>query len=115
MDKKTCDDCDGNCCKYVIVEIAKPKDSNDIDEIKWYLSHKNISVFIDEDKTWNVEFKTDCKYLDSKNRCKIYNKRHNVCREHSHDECTFHNEWQPIKVFNELEEFEEYIKENNLQ
>jgi uncharacterized protein len=61
MEEKSCEGCDGKCCKYVITELDIPEKEEDFDDIKWYVCHENVFVFIEEDGTWNLEFVTPCK------------------------------------------------------
>lgn len=107
--KKTCDNCDGKCCKYVAIEIDTPETKEDFENLRWYVAHKNVNVYVDEDEVWHVEFITTCEFLGESNKCKIYEKRPEICREYDHDECTFHNEYNETS-FSGLTELDEYIK-----
>ena len=112
MEKNTCENCKGNCCKYVAIEIDTPETKEDFEDIKWYVVHKNVQVYVDEENIWHIEFLTPCEHLGEKNKCKIYNKRPTICREYNHDECTFHNEYEEKHSFKTIEDVEEYVKEN---
>ncbi len=81
-----CEDCNAECCRYVTVELAEPKEEADWDEIKWYLMHEGVIVYKDLDDEWQIEIKSKCKHLKG-TKCDIYDKRPNVCREHLTDEC----------------------------
>ena len=35
------------CCTYVAVEIDNPSSFDDYDHIYWYLTHRDVSVYID--------------------------------------------------------------------
>ncbi len=84
----TCDVCAATCCRYVTVEVPKPRRKVDREEIRWFLAHKNVHVYIDsDDGTWNVQFFTPCEHLDGDNRCRIYDRRYDVCREHDPETC----------------------------
>jgi Fe-S-cluster containining protein len=107
---KDCSACKGNCCRYVITEIDKPESLEDFEEIKWFVAHKNVNVFVDEDGTWNLEFLTPCEFLGEDNLCKIYEKRPEICREFSVDECPHHNEYAEKHTFNCLKDVEDYIE-----
>jgi uncharacterized protein len=108
----TCEECDGKCCKYVAMEIDTPEELEDFEAIKWYVCHKNVNVFVDEDYIWHLEFLTPCEHFGENNKCKIYSKRPKICQEHSHEECLFHNDDYKEKfVFNKIEDVEKYIKE----
>jgi uncharacterized protein len=108
---KTCINCNGVCCKYVAIEIDAPETKKDFEDLKWYVCHKNVQVYVEEDGTWNVEFLTDCEFLDKKNKCTVYEKRPEICREYGQDECPFHNEYVEQHTFKTLEELEKYIKD----
>jgi hypothetical protein len=50
--KNDCSNCNGKCCRYVAVEIDKPTTLKDFENIKWFVCHKNVNVFIDDDNSW---------------------------------------------------------------
>ncbi len=112
MVKKTCENCEGECCKYVAVEIDTPETLKDFEDIKWFVMHKNVNVFIDEDDVWHVEFLTPCEFLDKNGRCSIYEKRPQICRDYDQEECPFHNSYKEKHTFKSLEDIEKYIKKN---
>ena len=109
-EEKTCDECKGGCCKHVIVEIDVPEEIEDFEEIKWFVAHENVQVYVDEDYTWNLEFLTPCKFLNDSNKCNIYEKRPDVCRDYSQEECPFHNKYEETYAFKSIEDVEDYIK-----
>ena len=84
MDSQTCIECRGKCCGYVSIEIDEPTNKEDMDDIRWYLMHKNVNVYIDEDRDWFVEFQTPCEGFD-RERCEIYDDRPKICRDHGKD------------------------------
>lgn len=111
-----CRECDGKCCKYVAVEIDGPFSKDDVDAIKWYVSHENVTVYLDNDDEWMVEFMTRCKYLGEDNRCTNYENRSDICRDYKHDECEMFGEGSTHKViFMDPSDVERYIKENNIK
>jgi Fe-S-cluster containining protein len=117
MEKKpvTCENCNGMCCKYVTVAIEGPKTVDDLEEIRWLLSHKKVMVYMDEEDDWFVEFQTECKYLDEKNRCMIYPHRSSVCSDHSHHECDFNeDEFDHKLVFTELDDFDGWASKTEI-
>ncbi|MBL8026647.1 MAG: YkgJ family cysteine cluster protein [Fibrobacteres bacterium] len=79
--------CNAGCCKTVAVEWDRPNSRADWEQIRWLVAHKNICVYLDHDGDWLIEFETDCEQLDKNNRCKIYETRMPICREHPADEC----------------------------
>jgi Fe-S-cluster containining protein len=111
MLKKTCKKCSGMCCKYVAVEIDTPEEIEDFEDIKWYVCHKNINVYVDEENIWHIEFLTPCEFLGKNSLCKIYEIRPHICREYNQDECPFHNEYKEKYTFKKLKDVEKYIEE----
>ena len=108
-----CSKCKGACCKYVTVQIDEPEEDIDFEEIKWFLAHENVTVYIDHDDDWCVEFKTPCKNLNDKYQCDIYKGRPKVCAEHELEECEGnmgHEEYHK-RLFSTFEDVEAYRKE----
>jgi hypothetical protein len=54
------------CCRYVAVEFDPPTVPRDYDQIHWYLTHRDVSVYIDWEGDWYVEFKTLCEHLTAR-------------------------------------------------
>ena len=77
-----CVACEAKCCKYVAVEIDKPTTKRDYDQIRWYLLHKHMKVFVDHDHDWFLEFETECEALGGHALCRIYDARPQICRDH---------------------------------
>lgn len=119
VEEKTCEGCDGACCKYVAMEIDCPEDYDDFENIRWYVAHENISVFVEEDYSWNIEFVTPCKYLNDDGKCSIHEdfvddpevRRPDICKEFSTDQCPHHNDYNEKYRFNSIEEVDKYVKE----
>lgn len=91
------------CCRYVALEIDKPTTKSDMDQIRWYLIHKNVWVFVDNDNTWNIQFNTPCEKLD-KHLCSIYETRPQICRDYSTENCERYGEGDPFKLLFKTEE-----------
>ncbi len=109
--KDPCKNCD-LCCKYICLEIDKPTEKKDFDEIKWFLLHKNIWVYIDHDGSWNIQFNTPCEKLNN-TLCGIYEKRPQICREHSIEDCEKYGHGDSHKVlWKNLKEFEKWLEKN---
>ena len=77
-----CQACGGRCCKYLAIGVDAPTSRLAIENIRWYLYHENVSVFADHDKQWYVEFRTPCRAQDKHQRCTVYEKRPDVCRNY---------------------------------
>ena len=117
--KNQCENCDGLCCRYVALPLEKPKDKDDFDDIRWYLCHENITVFV-EDGDWYINIKNKCKHLSAKdNKCQIYDIRPNICRKYRHADCDFtEGEYDFDLHFTNDKQMEEYIKikfDNNIK
>lgn len=112
MDFKTCKDCNGMCCKYVAMEIDTPETLEDFENIRWYVAHKNISIYVDEDNKWHIEFATPCEFLGKDNLCKIYEKRPEICKKYDPENCLLNNKYEEKFHFNSIKDIDKYIKEN---
>lgn len=84
-----CESCVALCCRYVALPIDNPTDARDFDNIRWYLMHENVVVFV-ERKQWYISFLTRCKHLLPDNRCGIYETRPRICRGYDADNCDYH-------------------------
>jgi len=112
MKKRTCDDCNAKCCRYVALEIDTPETKKDFENIKWYVCHENVNVFVDEKNVWHLEFITLCEFLDENFKCTNYENRPKICKDYNHGECTFHNEdYKEKHTFTKLKDVEDFIKE----
>lgn len=120
MTEKTCEGC-GLCCKYVALEIDKPEDEKDFDQIRWFLIHKNVWVFIDHDNSWNIQFNTPCENLNEKMLCSIHplalgtkeDHRPKICDDYELDSCEKWGDGPAFKVlFKNEKEFLEWAKKS---
>jgi hypothetical protein len=50
--KSQCSKCTGLCCRYFALPIETPDDKEDYDDIRWYLCHEDVTVFV-EDGDWS--------------------------------------------------------------
>ena len=109
----SCDSCTAACCRYVATGIDTPTCKKDYDHVRWYLMHRHVSVFIDHEDEWYIEFATDCENLEDDGRCGIYEKRPRICANHGATEtmCEFYSEDLPYKKhFTRADEFESYLE-----
>ncbi len=112
---ETCERC-GECCKHVAVPIDKPEDNDDYHNILWYLYHEKVQVFVDDEDDWYIEFSTRCSALDKNNRCRVYDKRPNICREYSPESCVKHGEGEPYKyLFKTPDEFIKFLEKKKIK
>jgi Fe-S-cluster containining protein len=93
------------------LEIDTPETRRAYDDIRWYLIHENVFVFI-EKKKWYLGIYSRCKHLQTDNRCGIYETRPQICREYSTDNCDYHGgEYDWDILFSSAEQLEKYGKE----
>lgn len=85
-----CEHCTAACCRYVALPIETPDTRAEFDDIRWYLIHANISVFV-EDGEWFISFATPCRHLQADHRCGIYQTRPAICRKYTADNCDYHS------------------------
>jgi len=83
-----CDHCTAECCRYIALPLEKPKTRRDFDDIRWYLMHEGIQVFVEEGD-WYIQFRTRCRNLQPDNRCGIYESRPKICREYKPGDCDY--------------------------
>ncbi|MFQ5699748.1 MAG: YkgJ family cysteine cluster protein [Myxococcota bacterium] len=81
-----CERC-GECCRYLAIEIDAPTTPTDYDHIYWYLTHRDVSVYVDWEGDWFVEFVTVCEHLTQGATCGIYRDRPEICSDFSWNEC----------------------------
>lgn len=99
----------GACCRYVSVLLREPRSKGDYSTLFWYLLHEDVSVCIDGEGDWFVEFSTSCEALDG-NRCSIHGERPSVCRDHDPGDCEGTTGGQPYaEVFHSPEDLERYL------
>ena len=102
-----CDFCTAKCCKYFALPIDTPKTYEDFQYIRWYLLHDAASVFVD-DGIWYLLVQTQCKHLQSDNRCGIYETRPTICSEYSTDKCEYDDSWTYERYFETAEQVDEF-------
>jgi Fe-S-cluster containining protein len=83
-----CQHCTAVCCKYLAIPLDRPRTARDYDDIRWYLMHENIIVFVEEGD-WYIQFATRCKNLLPDNRCGVYEHRPIICREYEPGDCDY--------------------------
>lgn len=105
-----CLECNGECCKRLAIDIDEPEDEEDLEDLKWYLYHKGVSVYVDEEGDWCVQFETRCKNLNKKNLCEIYDKRPAVCRKYPSEKCEMNNENDCTEYFQDIKDVDKYIE-----
>ena len=90
MAKNLCDRCTAMCCRYFALPLDTPETAGQFDDIRWYLLHRDVEVFV-EDGEWYLHVLRPCKHLLPDNRCGIYETRPRVCRKHTTKTCEYHD------------------------
>ena len=110
-EKNLCEGCGGRCCRYIAFPIDNPETKKEHDDIRWYLCHEGISVFVEDDQ-WYVSVKSDCRHLDPKtNKCCIYGQRPEICRQFDPTGCEYRSEEYGYQLhFTNDKEMADYIK-----
>jgi len=112
---KLCQNCEGRCCLYFCLEIDTPDCKSEFEKIRWYLAHQKTWIYV-SDKKWYLMIHTPCSFFDNKKKlCKIYEKRPEICREHSHDNCERDNDKFYDEIFMSLEELDKHIAKLKLK
>jgi Fe-S-cluster containining protein len=91
-DKVLCEYCTAKCCRYFALPIEAPETFDDFEYIRWFLLHDRAAVF-KEDDDWYLLVHTECRHLQSDNRCGIYDTRPKICREYSTKDCEYEDDW----------------------
>lgn len=85
-----CEHCTAVCCRYIALPIQTPESDADYEDIRWYLLHEGVSVFV-EDDDWYISVTTTCRHLQPDFRCGIYETRPKICRTYSTNNCDYHS------------------------
>ena len=118
MNDKTnpCDTCSASCCRSVAIEWITPVSLDDWEHVRWLVSHKNVSVYKDVEGDWLVEFQSDCEHLDKNNRCKIYEKRMQICKDHPSDSCEKTGDTPEYTImFKTMKDVDDYLADRMLK
>jgi len=90
--KTICEKCDATCCRNLAFSITKPRTRYEIDDLKWKLHFNTVKAYV-HNKRWYLLITGKCIYLSSKNLCKKYGQRPQVCRDHKPDSCEKTGKW----------------------
>lgn len=86
FEQTKCGGCIALCCRYFALEIDKPVEPSDFEDLRWYMLHQNVEIFV-EDRAWYVQMFNKCNMLGDDNKCTIYEIRPKICRDYSDDYC----------------------------
>jgi uncharacterized protein len=105
-----CDSCAALCCRYIALPIENPTGVKDYDNIRWYLMHQNVVVFVENDQ-WYISFLARCKHITADNRCGIYTTRPRICRGYDTENCDWHGgDYGYEFLFTSAEQLREYAE-----
>nr|WP_296456443.1 YkgJ family cysteine cluster protein [Rubinisphaera sp.] len=104
-----CDHCTAKCCRYFALPIDTPDSREELENLRWYLLHDNVSIFVDEE-TWYLMVHTTCKKLRDDNLCGIYETRPQICRDYSTDNCEYDGDGCYDQLFETAEQMGEYTE-----
>jgi Fe-S-cluster containining protein len=105
-----CEQCTAACCRYVSLPIDKPTRARDYDDIRWYLLHEHLSVFV-EDGDWYLQIQTPCRHIGPDNLCQVYETRPEICREYQPKDCDYAaGPYQYEHHFTHAEQIEAYYE-----
>jgi Fe-S-cluster containining protein len=111
MSGNLCEHCVGYCCRHIALPLDEPEERSDFDDIRWYLLHEGVTVFV-EDGDWYIHVQTTCRHLQPDYRCGIYETRPQICRDYSTDNCDYHSGdygWE--QHFTAAEHLDAYVEE----
>ena len=106
-----CAQCSALCCRQVALPLDNPESAEDFDNIRWYLMHENVHVFV-EDEQWYLACASKCKHLQDDNRCGVYETRPRICRKYTTDNCEWHGgEYDYEHLFTSAEQLRRHAEE----
>ena len=107
-----CKKCEAKCCRYFALQIDTPRSKQDFENIRWFIAHKGVSVYV-EKKKWFLQISSNCHYLTKTHMCRIYDKRPLICREHDIYSCEHvaAGGFEHDLEFKTLKQFDAYLAE----
>ena len=93
------------------LQIDKPTTPGDFEDIRWYIAHRDVWVFVDEGD-WYVCVERKCGYLTKDNQCRIYEDRPRICRRHRTMNCEYKGQEEAYELrFDRPKEIQDYARE----
>lgn len=83
-----CEHCAAACCRYLSLPLDIPRSMRDYDDIRWYLMHEGITIFV-EDGDWFCQIQTRCRNLGENNLCTVYETRPEICSDYEPGDCDY--------------------------
>lgn len=100
-----CGGCTALCCHYFALEIDAPDEPEDFENLRWYILHEDIQIFVD-DEVWYLNIERKCTWLKD-NHCGNYENRPTICREYTDVGCEKDGPESDL-LFKNIEELEAY-------
>lgn len=93
------------------MQIDTPKEWDEFDDIRWYLSHEHTTVFVEKGK-WYLDVHTKCRYLSETDyRCLNYERRPRICRKYDASGCDLTGDGYDYEMqFLNDKQMEEYMR-----
>lgn len=85
-EEQTCEGCPALCCSDLEEQITRPRNNDEWESLIWQLHFSHTKVFI-RNRRWYKLSVGVCMYLDENNRCSIYERRPQTCRDHNPPDC----------------------------
>ncbi|MBD3264401.1 MAG: YkgJ family cysteine cluster protein [Candidatus Omnitrophica bacterium] len=110
---KDCKICPAICCKNLAMEIGKPANNSEVEDLRWQLHFDTVKVFI-RNRRWYQLVEGRCIYLTEEDRCAIYENRPQKCRKHNPPDCEYFGEFYDILISTpeELDSYFESLKKS---
>ena len=113
-----CSDCNGLCCSSLLFPGKQPETVQDLDFIRYSLGYPEVEYLVGRND-WVMKVNVRCKYLDTNNRCSIYEKSERPlhCRYHNPHKCMVKPTFRQYHADVRLEHFnrinEHIVVDNN--
>ncbi len=112
MGNVLCEHCTAECCHYVALPIDEPETKRDFDDLRWYLMHEGMTLFVEEGD-WYVQFRTRCRNLRTDFKCGVYETRPAICAEYKAKDCDYAGgDYSYDHLFTEPEQIVAFAKEH---
>ncbi len=83
-----CGACIGLCCRYFALEIDTPDEPSDFENLRWYMLHERVQIFVDDDD-WYLQIYSKCTMLGDDHKCMDYENRPQICRDYTDESCDY--------------------------
>ncbi len=104
---KNCQSCPAICCNNLAVGILKPVTKEEVGDLLWQLHFDTVKVYIRK-RRWYQWIQGKCIYLTRGNRCSIYERRPDKCRNHNPPDCELFGKFYDV-MFSTPKELEDYL------